>query len=207
MTAGYEVPEYMSRLMSCRVRCVCGDPRDEGSSGGYDVQPAFLRRHRSLPCRHARFPRWAPHGICRIVRILSLACTTGASILLAVLSLFILVTGVPFTPAAWQLFPGFSVEFFIDRLAAFFLVLIGSVSACVAVYTTGYVEHMEGGNRRNLLCGCISLFVLAMALIVASENTISFLALLGTDGSESPFSLSCTSIRRKRREKPGSFIS
>ena len=39
----------------------------------------------------------------------------------------------------------------------------------------GYVEHMEGGNRRNLLCGCISLFVLAMALIVASENTISFL--------------------------------
>src|SRR5208337_2193946 len=111
----------------------------------------------------------------RIVRILSLACTTGASILLAALSLSILVTGVPFTPAAWQLFPGFSVEFFIDRLAAFFLILIGMVSACVAVYTAGYVEHMEGGNRRNLLCGCISLFVLAMALIVASENTISFL--------------------------------
>ena len=111
----------------------------------------------------------------RIVRILSLACTTGASILLAALSLFILVTGVPFTPAAWQLFPGFSVEFFIDRLAAFFLILIGMVSACVAVYTAGYVEHMDGGNRRNLLCGCISLFVLSMALIVASKNTISFL--------------------------------
>ncbi|MFA6362472.1 proton-conducting transporter membrane subunit [Methanoregula sp.] len=111
----------------------------------------------------------------RIVRILSLACTTLASILLAALSLLILVTGVPFTPAAWQLFPGFSVEFFIDRLAAFFLFLIGMVSSCVAVYTAGYVEHMEGGNRRNLLCGCISLFVLSMALIVASENTISFL--------------------------------
>lgn len=111
----------------------------------------------------------------RIIRILSLACTTGASILLAAFSLFILVTGVPFTPAAWQLFPGFFVEFFIDRLAAFFLVLIGMVSACVAVYTMGYIEHMDGGNRRNLLCGCISLFVLAMALIVASENTVSFL--------------------------------
>ena len=82
----------------------------------------------------------------RIIRTLSLACTTGASLILAVLSLIILVTGVPFTPAAWQLFPGFSVEFFIDRLAAFFLFLIGSVSACVAVYTMGYVEHMEGGN-------------------------------------------------------------
>ncbi|MGB8219810.1 MAG: proton-conducting transporter membrane subunit [Methanoregula sp.] len=111
----------------------------------------------------------------RIIRILSLACTAGASLVLAVLSLIILVTGVPFTPAAWQLFPGFSVDFFIDRLAAFFLFLIGSVSSCVAVYTMGYVEHMEGGNRRNLLCGCISLFVLAMALIVASENTLSFL--------------------------------
>jgi len=111
----------------------------------------------------------------RIICTISLACTSGASLLLAVLSLIILVTGVPFTPAAWQLFPGFSVEFFIDRLAAFFLFLIGSVSACVAIYTMGYVEHMEGGNRRNLLCGCISLFVLAMALIVASENTISFL--------------------------------
>jgi len=111
----------------------------------------------------------------RIVRLLALACTTCASILLAALSLFILVTGVPFTPAAWQLFQGFSVEFFIDRLAAFFLILIGMVSACVAVYTAGYVEHMDGGNRRNLLCGCISLFVLSMALIVASKNTISFL--------------------------------
>jgi formate hydrogenlyase subunit 3/multisubunit Na+/H+ antiporter MnhD subunit len=111
----------------------------------------------------------------RIIRTLSLACTAGASLLLVVLSLIILVTGVPFTPAAWQLFPGFSVEFFIDRLAAFFLFLIGSVSACVAIYTMGYVEHMEGGNRRNLLCGGISLFVLAMALIVASENAVSFL--------------------------------
>jgi formate hydrogenlyase subunit 3/multisubunit Na+/H+ antiporter MnhD subunit len=111
----------------------------------------------------------------RIIRTLSLACTTGASVLLAVLSLVILVTGVPFTLVAWQLFPGFAVTFFIDRLAAFFLLLIGVVAACVAVYTAGYVEHMEGGNRRNLLCSCISLFVLAMALIVASENTVSFL--------------------------------
>ena len=111
----------------------------------------------------------------RIIRLLSLACTAGASLLLAILSLVILITGVPFTLVAWQPFPGFSVEFFIDRLAAFFLCLIGTVAACVAVYTAGYVEHMEGGSRRNLLCGCISLFVLAMTLIVASRNTISFL--------------------------------
>ncbi len=175
MTAGYQ---YRNIFMADEIACplACGrDPRCEGSSGGPDDQPAFLRRRRSLPCRHASFPSLGAVRDSRILRILSLACTTLASLLLAVLSLFILLTGVPFTPAAWQLFPGVSVEFFIDRLAAFFLFLIGSVSACVAVYTMGYVEHMEGGNRRNLLCGCISLFVLAMALIVASENTISFL--------------------------------
>ncbi|HNX17133.1 MAG TPA: proton-conducting transporter membrane subunit [Methanoregula sp.] len=111
----------------------------------------------------------------RIIRILSLACTAGGSVLLIVLSLLVLISGVPFTVVAWQLFPGFSLTFFIDRLAAFFLFLIGMVAACVAVYSSGYIEHMEGGNRRNLLCGCISLFVLAMALIVSSENTVSFL--------------------------------
>ena len=43
----------------------------------------------------------------RIIRTLSLACTAGASLLLVVLSLIILVSGVPFTPAAWQSVPRF----------------------------------------------------------------------------------------------------
>jgi formate hydrogenlyase subunit 3/multisubunit Na+/H+ antiporter MnhD subunit len=111
----------------------------------------------------------------RIIRTLSLACTAGASALLVLFALVILVTGAPVSIAAWQPFPGISLAFFIDRLAAFFLVLIGAVAACVAVYSTGYVEHMEGGSRRNLLCGCTALFVLAMALVVASSTTIAFL--------------------------------
>ncbi len=111
----------------------------------------------------------------RTSRTLSLACIAAASALLTVLSLIILVTGTSLAFTAWQPFPGIAVAFFIDRLAAFFLFLIGIVAACVAVYSTGYVEHMEGGSRRNLLCGCIGLFVLAMVLVVASENTISFL--------------------------------
>ncbi|MGA2105731.1 proton-conducting transporter membrane subunit [Methanoregula sp.] len=110
-----------------------------------------------------------------IPRTLSLACTAGASALLALFALFILITNTSVTFTALQPFPGIQVAFFIDRLAAFFLFLIGVVTACVAVYSTGYIEHMEGGTRRNLLCGGIGLFVLAMILIVASANTISFL--------------------------------
>ena len=145
MTSGYR---YLNIFITGKMACQPhgGTLRCDGPGGGPDDRPAFLRLRRALPSRYGHFPFWCRHGITRIIRTLSLACTAGASLLLAVLSLIILVTGVPFTPAAWQLFPGFSVEFFIDRLAAFFLFLIGSVSACVAVYTMGYVEHMEGGK-------------------------------------------------------------
>ena len=110
-----------------------------------------------------------------VIRTLSLACTAGASALLALFALFILVTGTSVTVIAWQPFPGFQIAFFIDRLAAFFLFLISIVTVCVATYSTEYIDHMDGGTRRNLLCGCIGTFVLAMVLVVASQNTISFL--------------------------------
>lgn len=111
----------------------------------------------------------------RGIRVFSLACTGIASTILAVFGLVILLSGIPVTVTAWQAFPGIVIAFSVDRLAAFFLLLIGTVAACTAVYATGYTEHMEGGNRRNVLCGGMALFVLAMALIVASENTFSFL--------------------------------
>ena len=98
-----------------------------------------------------------------------------ASVILAVLSLFIIITNIPTAFTVYQPFAAFSVSFSLDRLAAFFLLVISVVSACVALYSTGYIEHMNGGNRRNLLCGCINLFVLAMILVVASANTVSFL--------------------------------
>jgi len=111
----------------------------------------------------------------RIARTLSLACTVAASIFLAAFALVLLVTGAALRLPVWQPFPGIAVTFFIDRLAAFFLVIIGAVSACVAIYAAGYIEHMEGGSRRNLLCACMALFVLAMALVVGSATTIAFL--------------------------------
>ena len=111
----------------------------------------------------------------RIARTLSLACTGMASIFLVALAMFILVTGIPLLLPAWQPFPGISVSFFVDRLAAFFLVLIGAVATCVSLYTIGYVEHLEGGSRRNFFCACIALFVLAMVLVVVSATTIAFL--------------------------------
>jgi formate hydrogenlyase subunit 3/multisubunit Na+/H+ antiporter MnhD subunit len=110
----------------------------------------------------------------RSVRTISLSCTIVASILLGSLSLMVLLSGESVFFSLYQSLPAFSLSFVIDRLASFFLLIIAVVSACVALYFTEYIEHIDGQSRRNLLCSCTSLFILAMVLVVASANTLSF---------------------------------
>ncbi|MDD5142117.1 proton-conducting transporter membrane subunit [Methanoregula sp.] len=111
----------------------------------------------------------------RIFRAGSHLCTIAGSILLGALSLFLFLTGNDIAWTAYQPVAGFSLSFVIDRLSAFFLLLISVVSICVALYAAEYNEHLEGGLRRNLLSGCTNLFILSMVLVVASANTFSFL--------------------------------
>lgn len=110
----------------------------------------------------------------RILRTISYGCTLLASVFLAMLSLPVLLgsgtTLIPaYSPAGLV-----SIGFIIDRLAAFFLLLIAVVSFCVALYSIEYAEHTDGGVRRNLLCAGTNLFVLAMVLVVAAADTFSF---------------------------------
>ena len=111
----------------------------------------------------------------RNIRTVVLGSTIIASVMLALVALVTLVSGEIFAFTAYQPFPFLSISFFIDRLAAFFLLLIAIVSGCVAAYSTEYVEHLDGESRRNVLCGCANIFILAMVLVVASATTISFL--------------------------------
>jgi formate hydrogenlyase subunit 3/multisubunit Na+/H+ antiporter MnhD subunit len=120
------------------------------------------------------FPLIAASVDRRSVRTFSLSCTIVASILLGSLSLMVLLSGESVFFSLYQPFPAFSLTFVIDRLASFFLLIIAVVSACVALYFTEYIEHIDGQSRRNLLCGCTNLFILAMVLVVASANTLSF---------------------------------
>jgi hydrogenase-4 component B len=111
----------------------------------------------------------------RIFRNGALGCTIVGAAGLGVFSLLILLYGQPFSFTIYQPFEAFSLAFTIDRLAAFFLLLIAAVSGCVALYAAEYIEHLDGGSRRNLLCAGTNLFILSMALVVASANTVSFL--------------------------------
>jgi formate hydrogenlyase subunit 3/multisubunit Na+/H+ antiporter MnhD subunit len=120
------------------------------------------------------FPLLAASLDRRSIRTISFACTIIASLLLGSLSLMLLLSGESVVFTLFQPLPGISLAFVIDRLASFFLLITAVVSACVALYFTEYIEHMDGESRRNLLCGCTNLFILAMVLVVASANTISF---------------------------------
>jgi len=110
----------------------------------------------------------------RIIRTLALSCTMLASLILGIVSVLILLGGNIIAFTAIQPFAGFTLSFVVDRLAAFFLLIIAVVSACVALYATEYGEHLGGGCRRNLLAGGMNLFILAMVLVVSSANTLSF---------------------------------
>jgi len=108
------------------------------------------------------------------VRTASLGCIIVASFLLGLEALAVLLGSDPVAFTAYAPAGLFGIGFAIDRLAAFFILIIAVVSACVALYSIEYFEHLEGGARRNLLCGCTSLFILAMVLVVASADTLSF---------------------------------
>ena len=110
----------------------------------------------------------------RSVRLFALAATIVASIILAVISLPILLQGQETFISLYQPFDLFSISFVLDRLAAFFIFIIAVVSGCTGIYSIGYIEHMDGGSRRNILCGAANLFILAMVLVVASATTIAF---------------------------------
>ncbi len=109
-----------------------------------------------------------------LLRTFSYGCTILAAVFLAVLSLPVLIGSNTILLPAYAPAGLFSIGFIIDRLAAFFLLLIAVVSLCVALYSLEYSEHMDGGMRRNLLCGCTNLFVLAMVLVVTAADTFSF---------------------------------
>jgi formate hydrogenlyase subunit 3/multisubunit Na+/H+ antiporter MnhD subunit len=109
-----------------------------------------------------------------LARNLSLICTVAASAGLTIICLVILFLGASVSWMVYQPFAGVSLTLVIDRLAAFFILIIAAVSGCVAIYASSYIEHLQGGSRRNLLCACANLFILSMVMVVASGTTIGF---------------------------------
>jgi formate hydrogenlyase subunit 3/multisubunit Na+/H+ antiporter MnhD subunit len=75
----------------------------------------------------------------------------------------------------YQLTPQLGIAFHLDRLAAFFILVISSVAACVTIYTLKYVEHAGSESRRDMSVAAMSIFILAMVSVVASANFFCFI--------------------------------
>lgn len=71
--------------------------------------------------------------------------------------------------------PLLSIEFQVDGMAAFFMLIIGMVTLAVSIYSIGYVSEYSEKRSKRALGFLFNLFVLSMFLVTASDNAFSFL--------------------------------
>jgi hydrogenase-4 component B len=131
-----------------------------------------------------------------------LVCVGGISLL--VFASEILLSGASFSILAYQIVPSFQFSFFVDRLSAFFIILISVVSVAVSIYSVQYVEHMEHDVRKNLVAAFMSLFIFSMVLVIGSETMFSFLFFWETMALSS-FLLVMMEYEKKETAKAGLF--
>ncbi|MFA5629589.1 MAG: proton-conducting transporter membrane subunit [Dehalococcoidales bacterium] len=70
---------------------------------------------------------------------------------------------------------GLSFGFHLDKLSSLFTGLIGIVGFCTVIYTISYIEHGATGKRRQIFAALLPLFILAMIMVVVSDNMFGFL--------------------------------
>ena len=110
-----------------------------------------------------------------MARRFSLWAMLGANLLFLLFSLNIVLRDGTFSVNLYQLTDILHFSFFVARLAAFFMMIISLVSATACLYSLGYIEHHGSNTDKNFLVAMMSLFIIAMLLLVASDNTFSLL--------------------------------
>jgi len=100
-----------------------------------------------------------------------------ASLLTVALSASVLLSGQVFrlsSPIIGAL-PSMSLSFYVDGIAAFFMLIIGLVATSVSVYSLGYAGSYAGTHSVRAMGSLLNLFVLSMVLVTATNNVFSFL--------------------------------
>ncbi|HMB46258.1 MAG TPA: proton-conducting transporter membrane subunit, partial [Candidatus Methanoperedens sp.] len=68
-----------------------------------------------------------------------------------------------------------SYGFFVDKLSAFFILIISITAFAVSIYSTGYITVYFGKKNIGYLGFLYNIFILSMVLVVSSNNAIMFL--------------------------------
>ncbi|MCB2019631.1 MAG: hydrogenase 4 subunit B, partial [Burkholderiaceae bacterium] len=82
--------------------------------------------------------------------------------------------------------PGLPFHLRLDALSAFFLFVIGAVSAGVSVFAAGYFRQGEG-TPPGLLCLEYHLFLASMAMVVLADDAYAFMVMWETMALSSYF--------------------
>jgi hydrogenase-4 component B len=100
-----------------------------------------------------------------------------SSLLTVLLSVSVLLSGsaLRLSSSVVGAIPSMSLSFYVDGVAAFFILIIGLVSTSVSVYSLGYASAYSGRHSVRALGSLLNLFVLSMILVTATNNVFSFL--------------------------------
>lgn len=72
-------------------------------------------------------------------------------------------------------FPGFNLSFNVDRLSAFFILIISLLAFVCSVYAIGYVKHYYGKHDVGSLGFFYNFFIAGMLMVVSANNALFFL--------------------------------
>ncbi len=107
------------------------------------------------------------------VRKAALWLTIAAGLIFIFQSVRIALTDQSLNYTFTQIAPQLQFTFLIDRLAAFFILIVSIVTVTVAIYSLRYVEVSTSGTRRNLFIPLMNIFILSMLFFVASANSFA----------------------------------
>src|SRR5208283_2305620 len=117
------------------------------------VLPLFFRE-----ARRAVLPAFVPAAVAS-----SLTVALAASILLS--GMVVRVSSPLVVPV-----PSIGFAFYIDGIAAFFMLIIGLVATAVSVYSLSYSGAYAGRHSVRSLGFLLNLFVLSMVLVTTTDN-------------------------------------
>lgn len=127
------------------------------------------------------------------------------SIVFVSFSVLIAFFQTPFTLQLWQATPELRLSLNVDRLSAFFMLLISLVSGTIVLYSMSYIEHYQAPERRKgLMIALMGVFILAMLLLTAADNAFAFLFFWEIMSTAS-FFLIIFDFEKKESQKAGLF--
>jgi hydrogenase-4 component B len=116
--------------------------------------------------RQPRFQNWIAHGAALLASF--------AAVGLGVLGLFANSPPVFFSPST---LPLLAIEFRLDTLSSFFILLISLSGVAVSLYALGYTREYEDRYSIGILGSLYNAFLLSMTLVVMADNGFLFLIL------------------------------